>query len=144
MLRGQAIQGQRIGGSRRRVQPPRNVIAQIGSLKATVTWSAPADDCGIVGYKVYLGNDTTLYATIRDTSTRKIEIPLSANTSKFCAVSAFGAMVDESESIRVPFIIQSNTDQFVVTGTGGGTGGTSPPDPPDWPSEPDGGRYKIE
>src|SRR5712691_11093435 len=39
-----------------RPQPPRNVVATPGSLQVTLTWNAPADTRGIVGYRFYQDN----------------------------------------------------------------------------------------
>ena len=117
--------------SRRKVQAPRNLIAQAASFYSIVTWNAPANPVGITAYRVYVAN--TLYATISDANTRKVEVALASGEKKLVEVSAVGNHPD-SESPRMPITISANADTY-----DGGSGGTNPPDPPDWPDEPHGG-----
>jgi len=123
---------ERLVGSRRRPQPPRSIIAQNGSFKSKVTWVAPADARGVVGWHVWSPDEDTLFDTSRDATMRQVEIPLASNQKVFIAVSAFNAL--GVESIKVPVIVSSTTDQY-----DGGSSGTNPGNPPDWPDEPGGG-----
>src|SRR3990172_8400396 len=85
---------ERLVGSRRRPQPPRSLIAQNGSFKSKVTWVAPADARGIVGWHIWSPDENTLFDTSRDLAMRQTEIPLASNQKKFIAVSAFNALGD--------------------------------------------------
>lgn len=127
----QAI-NQRVGGSPRAPQPPRGLLNQTGSFKGVVTWNAPLDDRGIVGYKVYVDNETSPFLQTGPNS-RRIEIPLTSNANRFIAISSVNELGFESP--KIPLIASSNADQY-----NGGSGGSSPAPPPDWPSEPTGGR----
>lgn len=123
-------------GSRRRPDPPRNVIAQQGSLECLLTWNVPQRSQGIAGWNVY--KDNVLAEEIHSPSVRTAKIKLPASTSALFEVSAANSL--GVESIRVPVIGSSNSDKYVVNGTTGETGGSSPPPPPGWPSEPSGGE----
>ena len=129
-------------GARRAPRPPRSLISQPGTQKAVLTWSGPADNRGVDGWRVFVDDDLQVFATIHDPATRKIEIPVTASGSRFAAVSSFTRIGKTKfiESARIPIVVTSNSDKFVVTGTGGETSGTSPASPPEYSEEPEGGR----
>lgn len=108
--------------------PPTDLIAQPGSLQVVLSWAAPQINADVAGYKVYKGNESNLFQTIADPNTKQCTISVAANTPVGLYVSSFNAAGVESAKIFV--LGQSNTDQIVTAGTGGGTGGSTPIPPP--------------
>ncbi len=131
----QSAINQRVGGSRRAPQPPRSLTTQRGSFKSVVTWNAPEDARGIVGYQVYVDNETSPFQRIGPES-RRIEIPLVSNASRFAAISSVNAL--GFESVKVPIVAQSNADLYDAAASG-----SSPAPPPDWEREPLGGHRQL-
>lgn len=127
-------------GGRKRPDPPRSLIAQAGSLEALITWNSPQKDSDIVGWRVYKDNESNLLQAITDAVTRKIVVKLPSNTPTGIYVSSVNAR--GKESIKVFCLATANTDQYVVTGTGGATGGSSASPPPGYTDEPSGGHTK--
>lgn len=127
-------------GTNKRPQPPRNLIAQAGSLEVYLTWNAPQSNSDIAGWRVYRDNESTLALSISDASTRQARIKVPANTPVGFYVSSVNA--NGVESSKVFIVGKANTDQYVTSGTTGGTGGSAPPPPPGYPSEPTGGGRK--
>jgi hypothetical protein len=119
----------------------RSLRAQSGSLEASVFWNLPADPRGVASFRIYKDNDQNFFQEIKDPNCRQFLVKLPANTKSrvyVSAVSSLGREGPKGEGIQV----QSNTDSYVTSGTGGATGGTpsnSPP-PPEWPDEPTGGK----
>lgn len=125
-------------GARRRPDPPRSLVIQPGSLEVLLTWNAPQIFNDIAGWRVYKDTENNLFSAITDPNTRQCTVKVPADTNTGLYVSSVNAL--GRESIKVQIIGKANTDQYVVTGTGGGTGGTSPTPPPGYDQEPSGGK----
>lgn len=125
-----------LSGSRRRPEPPRNIQAQGGSLEILLTWNAPTQAKGIVGWKVYKDNEGNLIAEIRDFDVRQYKHKMPASTTAAFYVSSF---TPKAESIKAQVLGTSNSDKLVVAGTTGETTGSEPSPPPEWEDEPFGG-----
>lgn len=123
--------------TRRRPDPPRSLIAQAGSLEALITWNAPQKFDDIAGWRVYRDNEGNLVDAIFDVGSRQYRPKLPANTPTAFYVSSINNA--GRESIKVQVIAKANTDQYVTTGTGGGTSGSSSSTPPGYNQEPSGG-----
>jgi len=126
-----------VAGARKRPLPPRNLVAQGGSLQILLTWNAPQRNDDVTGYRIYKDNESNLIHVVTDPNTRQFTVSVPANTSVGLYVSSVNSL--GVESIKVAVIGKSNTDQYVVTGTTGGTGGSTPPRPPGYENEPTGG-----
>jgi hypothetical protein len=109
---------------RRRPQPPRSLVAQVGTSQVTLSWNAPQNTSNVSGYNVYRDNENNRVATISGADTRQTTLPMPSSTTAFY-VSCYN---DLQESIKV---------QVIAPGSSGG--GTVPSSPPGWPSEPSGG-----
>lgn len=123
-------------------QAPRDLRTTQGTLEAKVTWQLPADIQGCDGWRVYRDNEENLIATIEDPRVRQANVKLPGGAKAMVYVSAVSALGREGPKVGV--LVESNTDQVVVTGTTGGTGGVEPPSPPNWPEAPGGGRAKFD
>lgn len=121
---------------RRRPMPPRNLIAQPGSLQALITWNAPQNINNVLGYNVYGDNENNRIANIADPNTKQISVQLPASTPRMFYVSCYNAL---QESIKVGVLAEASSTSYVVSGTGGATKGSFPPLPPGYPNEPTGG-----
>src|SRR5947209_20278891 len=71
-------------GTRRRPQPPRSLISQSASMGAVITWNAPVQMKGVIGFRLYKENDTAVFEEIRDPNRRQAKIALPASTSTYC------------------------------------------------------------
>lgn len=128
---------------RQRPMSPRQVRATSGSLEALITWNAPEDTRGIVGFRIYKDDENGLVEEIRDPARRQTKVKLPGGSGKAMVyVSAFTTLNRESPKIAV--LAQTNSDQLVVTGTGGATSGTEGAEPPGWGEEPGGGRQRDD
>lgn len=137
MLLGLVASAGSNAGQAKAPAPPRSLIAQGGSLQVLVTWNAPVNPQGVVGYCVYKDNEVNKIATISDPATRQYSFKVTSATPTAFYVSSMNARGFESQKVQV--IGQANTDELVVSGTGGGTGGSAPPPPPGYDGEPSGG-----
>lgn len=120
---------QNVGGSPRQPDPPRSVVARPGTQTARVTWQAPANNKGIVGYRVFTPNENVPYQASRDPLSLFVDIPLAANGKQFVAIASYNAQGVESQ--KVPVVVTANSDQVVAHGSG--INGTYPDAPPGWP-----------
>jgi hypothetical protein len=68
-------------GTNTTAKPPRNLQAKSGSRKISVFWDAPEVTLGIIGYKVYVDNENSLYDTIRDPNVRRYDVPASSGST---------------------------------------------------------------
>lgn len=125
-------------GSRKRPDPPRSLIAQPGSLEALITWNGPQKMGDIAGWRVYRDTEKVLVDSLPDANTRQYRPKLPAATPTAFYVSSVNPL--GVESIKVQIIVTANSDQFVASGTAGGTGGSSASTPPGYTDEPTGGR----
>lgn len=126
-----------LSGTRGRPSPPRSLIAQPGSLEVLLTWNAPQIFSDIAAWRVYKDNENNLIQTINDAGTRQYTAKVPAATHVAFYISSMNAL--GRESIKVQIIAKANSDQYVTTGTGGGTSGSSASVPPGYPKEPSGG-----
>lgn len=88
-------------GNGLRPNPPRNLQAQSGSRKILVTWDAPLVADGVVGYKVYTENESSLLDTLYDANVRQYSVAATAGSSppiKNIFISSFSK---NSESVKV-------------------------------------------
>ena len=121
---------------------PRQVRATAGSLETLITWNGPEDMRGVAGFRIYKDNENNLVEEVRDPARRQTKVKLPGNGAAMIYVSAFSTLNRESPKVVVRGT--TNTDQLVVTGTGGATGGSEGAQPPGWTEEPGGGRGKDE
>jgi hypothetical protein len=112
---------------RRRPMPPRSILVQPGSQEVLLTWFPPQNMSGVLGFNVYQDNELNRILNINDPQTFQARIKLPGTAKHAFYVSTYNAL---QESVKVLAVGQPTTDQYVVTGTGGGTGGTTPSPPP--------------
>lgn len=62
-------------------QPPRDIICQSAPRGVLVTWNYPAVNFDIQRWRVYKGNEQTLFAEIKDRGTRQCFVDLTAGAS---------------------------------------------------------------
>lgn len=139
MLKVNALTVAPLASIRKRPDPPRSLISQAGSLEALITWNAPQKSDDIAGWRIYRDNEGNLVDAIFDVNSRQYRPKLPANTPTAFYIASINN--GGRESIKVQVIAQANTDQFVTSGTGGGTGGSSSSTPPGYAQEPSGGFY---
>lgn len=130
-----------LAGSRRRPDPPRSLISQGASLEGLITWNAPQKFADITGWRIYRDNENNLIDTLLDPSARQYRPKLPAAKTTAFYVSSINAL--QIESIKVQTFVTANSDQFVVSGTGGGTGGSAASTPPGYDNEPTGGLQQV-
>lgn len=111
--------------------PPRNLQAQSGSRKVLVTWDAPVNTSGIIGYKIYTTNEGQLLDTIRDPSVRQYNVPASSGTTPPVMNMFISSFTNRNESTQVQIKGSASaetgapTDPAPPTNSGAsGTGGT--------------------
>ncbi|MBN3526998.1 lytic polysaccharide monooxygenase [Paenibacillus apiarius] len=86
--------------------PTNLAVSNIGSNRATLSWSASTDNVGVTGYKIYRGS--SLAATTNGTSLSYNLIGLTANTAYTYTVRAVDAAANESaNSNAVTFTTQA-------------------------------------
>jgi hypothetical protein len=68
--RAKAADITRTRGTSLRPQAPRDVFCQAGPQGLLVTWNYPAVNFDIQGWRIYKGDENTLYAQIKDRGTR--------------------------------------------------------------------------
>jgi hypothetical protein len=113
------------------VKPPRNLQYQAGSRKALVTWDAPEDVTGVIGYRIYTSNENSLLDTISDPNVRQYNVPCSAGSSppvKNVFISAFSKQRESAKpQIQVKALAEAGapTDPIPPPGSAasGDTGG---------------------
>jgi fibronectin type 3 domain-containing protein len=92
---------------------PRNVTATPGTLKVTISWTAPSDDGGspITGYKVYrqLAGGSELLTTVGASTLSYADTTGTAGTTYTYYVVAVNAVGSGSASTSVSAAPQSNT-----------------------------------
>jgi hypothetical protein len=112
---------------RRRPQPPRSLFISPGSQQVLLSWQPPQNTNGILSYNVYKDNENNRVLNINDPATRQVTISLPGGGTHAFYVSTYNA---QQESVKVLAAGAPTTDEYVVTGTGGGTPGTYPGLPP--------------
>jgi len=130
---------------RGRPQAPRALRATAGTMEATVVWSLPGDSRGILKFRIFQGNEDNLIGQTEDRTVRQFKVKLPANAKDMVYVSAISRL--SKESVKVPVLVTSKNDKYVVNTTGGETEGTAAAPPPDWYLDPSGGakagRYRY-
>lgn len=127
-----------VSGTRRRPQPPRNLISQPASLGALITWNAPVKSVGIAGWRIYKDNENNLLEEIRDPSRRQAQVRINASSAQAFYVSSFTLQGAESPKMQV--IASPSLGEFLVAfNDPGAVNPKIPNDPPEWASEPTGG-----
>ena len=114
---------------RRRPPPPRSVMVSAGSQQVLVNWFPPQNLSGILGFNVYQDNELNRIVAIYDPNTRQAAVKLAGGSPHAFYVSTFNSL---QESVKVLAVGSTTTDQYVVSGTGGGTSGKQPPLPPNF------------
>ena len=91
----------RSNGTSGRPDAPRNLQAQAGSRKVLVTWDAPVVATGIVGYRIYKDNESSLLDSIYDPNVRQYSVPASAGSSPPTINMFVSSISKRSESVKV-------------------------------------------
>ncbi len=110
-----------------------------GSLQVLLFWTAAQDRRGMDRWRIFQNNENNLIAEIGDRDTRQLNVTMPGNSSAMfyvCAVSKFGR-----EGPKTSLLAKTNSDLYVVAGTGGSTSGTQSPPDPTWSNQRSGGRY---
>jgi hypothetical protein len=100
----------RHNGPSARPQSPRNLQAQSGSRSILVTWDAPILTDGVVGYKVYLDTELSLFTTLYDPNVRQITVPASAGSSPPARNIFISAFTKNNESVKVQIQGKATTE----------------------------------
>ena len=124
---------------RGRPQPPQSVEGRGGSLEVVIFWTAPANQEGIAGWRVFKDNENNMVWQSMDPNIRQTTIKVPGNSSAMFYVCSVTEL--QRESPKIPVYVASNTDQMVVTGTGGATAGSASAPASEWFDQPGGGRY---
>lgn len=93
----------RLRGSKQIPQPPRGLFFQSGPQGFFVSWSLPAQFDDIVGWRIYKGDEATLYQEIRDRGIRQKFINSTAGATPPTVnifVSSVNALGVESAKIQ--------------------------------------------
>lgn len=119
-------------GTATQPQAPRDVFFQPGSRGGLLTWKLPLKNSNIIGYRIYKGDEDTLYKAIQDRGRRQEYIELPAGTPTSTVFALFVSCLNSSgvESRKVW------TDAAASPETGAPT---IPSPPPEYASEGAGG-----
>jgi len=79
--RAQAADMTRVRGTSQRPQPPRDVVCQPAPRGILVTWNFPLINSDIQKWRVYKGDENTLFADIGDRGTRQCFVDSTAGTT---------------------------------------------------------------
>jgi hypothetical protein len=130
-LKSQAHDLMFLHGDARRPEPPRDVYAQPGSRKSLITWKLPVNSFRVARFRVYLGDESTLFRETPDIATRSADIPLTAGASPpVMNVFVSAVSVDGIESTKV---------QVQASSTAEAGAPSDPTPPPGYTSEGPGG-----
>lgn len=122
---------------RGRPQAPRALQTTPGTMEATIVWNLPADSRGIGKFRIFQGNENNLVGETQDQTVRQFKVKLPANSTDMIYVSAISRL--GKESVKVPVLVTSTSDKYVVTGTTGETSGSAANPPADWSLDRSGG-----
>lgn len=127
----------RVRGTARIPDPPRDVIAQSSSRGVLLTWNTPQINKDIVRWRIYKGDENTLYADQGDRGTRQCFVECTAATvspTNNFFISSVNALGIESQKVQVqkaaenesgaPATASASTSQ-TGTDTSSGTGSIS-------------------
>lgn len=81
-------------GTARRPQPPRDLICQPAPRGVFLTWALPTVYFDIQGWRVYKGDENTLYHDLADQGVRKLLVDASAGTPSSQTISLFVSSVN--------------------------------------------------
>lgn len=89
--------------ARRRPLPPRNLAVTWTSPHFNLSWSAPQNLNGVLGFNIYRGNDNTRILNINNPQTVFAEIQMPTGTVGFFGlwVSCYTSLF---ESIKIPIV----------------------------------------
>lgn len=83
--------------------PPRDIIAQSGPRGVLLTWSNPNQYSDVTGWRIYKGDENTLYTEIRDRGNRQCFVESTAATispvSNFF-ISSVNSLGKESQKVQ--------------------------------------------
>lgn len=102
--RNKALDSLRTRGTPRIPDPPRDVIAQPGSRGVLLAWGLPAVFFDIVGWRIYKGDENTLYHELRDRGTRQMFVEATAGTTppnNNFFISSMNAFGKESQKVQI-------------------------------------------
>jgi hypothetical protein len=133
--RSQAIDLTLTRGTRQIPQPPRDIIAQSGPRGILVTWNYPAVNQDIQRWRVYKGNESTLYIEIKDRGTRQCFMDATAGASP-PVVNIFVSSVNS-------FGMESPKVQIQATPIAEAGAPTLPGAPPEYTAVNSGGADRI-
>src|SRR6266403_1958941 len=113
-----------------------------GGLQVLHVWTAPQDRRGMDRWRIFQNNENNLIAEIGDRDTRQFNVTMPGNSSAMfyiCAVSKFGR-----EGLKASLLAKTNSDLYVIAGTGGSTSGTQSPPDSTWANQRSGGNYRSK
>ena len=105
VMRLQAADMVRTRGTSRPPQPPREIFAQAAPRGVLLSWSLPiGDSSDIRGWRVYKGDENTLYSAINDRGSRQFMVENTAGATPPTAnlfISSINALGIESPKVQV-------------------------------------------
>jgi hypothetical protein len=112
-----------------------------GTMEATVVWCAPSDLRGVHHYRIYQGDERNLIHETSNQNERQWKVKVPATAKDMIYVSTVSIL--GRESAKIPILISSNDNQYVVSTASDATPGQAAPTAPDWSYQPSGGAlYK--
>lgn len=102
--RQQTLDFVRNRGTAKLPSAPRDIVAQSGPRGVLVTWGLPQVYFDIVGYRVYKGDENTIYTEIRDRGNRQCFVESTAGSTPTVTnifISALSQMGKESQKVQV-------------------------------------------
>lgn len=110
--------------------PPRGLQAYSGTLEVTLTWMPPQKAQDVAGYAIFKDSENNRIMDIDNAHILRATIKVPSDT----AAAFYVACKNESGTLsrREQVIGRANTDQVVISGTGGGTAGESATPADDW------------
>lgn len=91
-------------GTAKRPDPPRDVIAQSSSRGVLLSWNNPQIFFDVIGWRIYKGDENTLYAENRDRGSRQCFVECTAGTASPMNnffISSINQLGKESQKIQV-------------------------------------------
>jgi len=102
--RQKALDALRSRGTLKLPQAPRDVIAQSASRGVFLTWGLPQVYFDIVGWRIYRGDENTLFTEIRDRGNRQCFVEATASATSPVTnffVSSINQLGRESQKVQV-------------------------------------------
>lgn len=116
----------RIRGTPKRPDAPTDLIAQSASRGVLLSWGQPVINTDIVGWRIYKGDENTMYTEIRDRGNRQCFVEATAGSSPptnnffVSSINAFG-----KESRKVQIQAKASTENGAPSVPGAPPGFTS-------------------